>query len=210
MNCDQFLWATLPSSESSVKLEPRGSLFQPPTAENGVAGYLAVVTSFTYMEEQFWSHIQESSLSYSFNDTSFSSVGLSWPKQWLFRLEPCSTRNRQNLSDGFSQAFYAKCSVYNRPREMKQVSVEPSGNGNYEYPIKIVLKCLWTKRRHKMSSKPFFAASLGSGWILWVTSHSQTYFIFAREKTQSMVFKKNAGCKYEQDKMLKDQLFFQI
>jgi hypothetical protein len=61
-----------------------------------------------------------------------------------------------------------------------------------------------------MSSKPFFAASLGSGWILWVTSHSQTYFIFAREKTQSMVFKKNAGCKYEQDKMLKDQLFFQI
>ncbi len=38
-----------------------------------------------------------------------------------------------------------------RPRDLKLVSLEPSGNEDSEYVFKIVPACLWTKRQRKTS-----------------------------------------------------------
>ncbi len=63
----------------------------------------------------------------------------------------------------------ARCSAEDRPRELKLVSSELSGNENCEYVFKIVLPYPWTKRQLKTSSNTIFF-SLGKGGMKYTSS----------------------------------------
>jgi hypothetical protein len=128
-------------------------------------------------------------------------------------------------------------SAQNRPRELKLMSLEPSGNEDYQYVFKIVLACLLTKRQcntifqsllgggralwdklaHRGSGNgnifvnlmKMIDSSLPSVTHIWVTL-SDFFTHFTLKRIPRMAFKKIPEVIIKLDKMFQDKLFFQI
>jgi hypothetical protein len=67
------------------------------------------------------------------------------------------------LANCFSLSSNDDSSAQNRPRELKVMSLEPSGNEDSEYALKVVLACLLPKRQRKTSGNTIFQSLVGGG-----------------------------------------------
>ncbi len=111
----------------------------------------------------------ESSFPDGSNDTIFRSLGLSEAEQSSFKVKTndpsgfCQFLATKRSMQIFSSSSDDDFSAQNRPRDLKMVSLEPSGNKDSEYVDKIVLACLWTKRQCKTSGDTLFHSLVGGG-----------------------------------------------
>jgi hypothetical protein len=94
------------------------------------------------------------------NDTIFRSLGLFWAEKSSSEdeekicMERFVARNWQKPLGSFVFTLNDDCSASDRPRDLKMVSLEPSGNEDSEYVFSTFLACLWTKWQQK-TSEPF-------------------------------------------------------